>query len=165
MRAGLNVRLDHLDQQIEAVLLAVQALPEGAQAASRSPGAWSPLQTVQHLVLVHEGAAAILGRTPAHVSGTHHPSWWRPAAMRFVLRAGIRIRAPTARVIPVETVPVGRLTERWRDAQARLRGEIEAKAARWADDGVFRHPLAGWLDARQTLDFLADHIEHHRSRL
>ena len=140
----------------------VQQLPESICLVAPSPGAWSPVQVVQHLVLVHEGAATILARTAAPVGESHRPSWWRPAMMQFVLRAGMRIKAPTARVLPVAAVPLGALAERWKAAQAWLRGELEGKGARWGNDGVFRHPLAGWLDASQTLDFLSDHIEHHR---
>ena len=164
MRATLNVRLGHLDRQIDQVLVLLGRLPESVRSAPPSPERWSPVQTVQHLVLVHEGAATILARATAPVGEPHHPSWWRPAVMRFVLRAGIRIRAPTPRVLPAGMVPVAVLAERWKAAQAALRGTLEAKGARWGNSGVFRHPLAGWLDPAQTLDFLSDHIDHHRGQ-
>ena len=165
MRARLKVGLDRLQCQIDEVVTAVGRHPDPFRAAAPSPGAWSPIQALQHLVLVHEGAAAVLTRTPAPLEESHLPSWWRPAAMRLVLRAGVRIKAPTPRVVPVASVPLGKLTERWTAAQATLTAALVTKAGRWADGGIFRHPLAGWLDTGQTLDFLSDHIDHHRRQI
>lgn len=77
----------------------------------------------------------------------------------------MRFKAPTPRVIPIEAASLDSLSQRWRAAQGTLRNAVAAKGRHWHDEGLFRHPLAGWLDLDQTLGFLSDHIEHHRRQV
>ncbi|MGH7531854.1 MAG: DinB family protein [Gemmatimonadales bacterium] len=165
MRAGFAVRLGILDQAIDRVERRVAAL---APDELRSPasGRWGPLAIVEHLVLVHEGTAHVLDRAGSAAPSDRQASWWRPGVLTFVLRSRIRIRAPTARILPsADPPPLQALTERWGAAQGSLRQSVAGKSRGWPDGLVFRHPLAGWLDVAETLQFLLDHIGHHERQL
>lgn len=165
MRAGFAVRLGALDEAIDRVVGRVSVMGPGVL-QPESSGRWGPLAIVEHLVLVHEAAVAVLERTGPVVPGGRRSSWWKPFLMTAVLRSRIRVRAPTARVLPsADPVPLSILTERWQAAQGRLRQAVSEQGELWGDGLVFRHPLAGWLDAAGTLQFLIDHITHHEARL
>lgn len=165
MRAGLAVRLGQLDLAIDRVERRVAALAPDELRPPAS-GRWGPLEIVEHLVLVHEGTAHVLGRAGRSVPQDRRASWWRPALMTFVLRSRIRIRAPTSRVLPSgDPLSLQVLARRWRSAQTALRDAIVGCGGAWADSMVFRHPLAGWLDGAETLQFLLDHVGHHEKQL
>lgn len=57
------------------------------------------------------------------------------------------------------------LVQRWRQAQERIWEALESNGRAWGDGSIFRHPIAGWLDAAETLQFLLDHLEHHERQL
>ncbi|MGB7211875.1 MAG: hypothetical protein WBC97_04540 [Gemmatimonadales bacterium] len=165
MRAGFAVRLGALDDAIAGVVGQVAVIGPGALQPDAS-GRWGPLAIVEHLVLVHEGSAAVLKGTGPVLPGGRRSSWWRPFLMSAVLHSRIRVRAPTARVLPsADPVPLPVLTKRWQEAQGQLWQAVSHKGDLWGDGLVFRHPLAGWLDVAGTLQFLIDHIGHHEGRL
>lgn len=162
MRAGLAVRLDLLDRDLERLLERTRTLGDECGRRSPQPGRWGPLEVVEHLVLVHEGVASVFERAAPSVPPGRRGSWWRPMALTLVLRSRARVRAPTRRVLPSPIPPrLDVLGGRWRVAQGAIRGSLAKQGAGWGDGAVFRHPLAGWLSSGETLQFLIDHLRHH----
>ncbi|MFI5234894.1 MAG: DinB family protein [Gemmatimonadales bacterium] len=165
MRAALRIGVALIDRQMAGLIADVAAWPEANQEFRPAPAAWNARQVIHHLVLVHEGIVLGLERCPIPVPADRRPSWWRFEILRVVLRSRIRVRAPIARVVPVEDVPFNVLADRWRAAQARLRTLLGDRGRRWGDGMVVRHPLAGWFSASQTVVFLGDHLAHHERQL
>ena len=167
MRSGLAVRLSALDRGIARLIEQAERLGPTVRYRRIGPGRWCPLELVEHLVLVHEGTGAVLRRTPIRLPRGRHPSWGRPMLLGIVLRSPLRIRAPVASVLPAPggPQPLEMLVDRWRQAQESIREALERNGRAWGDGPVFRHPIAGWLDAAETLQFLLDHLEHHERQL
>jgi len=165
MLAVLSERLVVLDRTREAFLLSVRSSSDRQRSFRPAPRTWSMLDVTEHLVLAEE--KSLLGVLKGPQAGTRVTpvSQARMFAVRLVLATSIRVKVPVPTVIPAGASTLEELEARWEQAR---RGVEEAFASvSIADAGAarFRHPLAGWVTAREGLGFLVGHIRHHAGQL
>ena len=134
-----------------------------AQHAFRPGGeSWSLAGVVHHLVLVEEtfvgnGRRQAASR-PARVTLR---SRLRERMILSVLARDIRIRAPSAAVVPQSHMPLALLGVRWVAARGDLLDYLaELSGPVWTRTAFF-HPRAGWITATGGLRFLRAHTRHH----
>lgn len=169
MRGGgddpaIRERLDRLDRGREAFLEAIAALPAGSLDWRPSPDQWSPSQVVQHLCLVEELALTQMeGPLPAHRVRPTLRTRMGALVVRVAFSVGIRVRAPTRRVLPEPPLPLHESVPRWRAAGTRLRERAGSLSG--SDGPVLLHPVAGPMTLVQGLDFLLVHLDHHVKQL
>jgi hypothetical protein len=161
----LSVPLARVDRRIRDTVDRVAGWPEPARQLRPRPDGWHAVEIVEHLVLVHEGTAAVLAAQPRTVPPGRAGNWWKRAALDLVLSSDLRVRAPTRRVLPTAAVPLADLAGRWHAAHQAIQAIAEAHGRDWGARLVFRHPLAGWLDLQDTIRFLQVHLEHHSRQL
>lgn len=155
----LQARYDELEQRRSDLLVELSGL-DGSQLAFRpSSEAWSVLQVAQHLLLVEE---AILAQRPEQELCRRNPRQRvGHLLVSLVLKTGLRVRVPTRRVVPEPVVDLGETAERWERARDGLRARLEELTVQTARNVFARHPIAGPLDAAESLLFLTRHFDHH----
>ncbi|WP_040398307.1 DinB family protein, partial [Cesiribacter andamanensis] len=140
-------------QQTEAVLKRQPA-----------PDKWSALQVIEHLVGVETAATHYLLRknyTPLMPRGLPGPL--RAFILMLALKSPLKFKAPAVEGLrPHNTSRPTELLERWKAVRTKLAGYVEALPADKQESLLFLHPLAGALSLRQTLQFMAAHMQHHR---
>lgn len=126
-------------------------------------GVWSALDVVSHLALVEE---SFLGSVRENLAKGVAVGWRdRVGALMVntVMRSSLRVKAPASasRVLPQSDVGFAR----WNRVRLDLGGLLKTLEPEQMRFGVFLHPVAGWMDIRTGMEFLAAHVQHHQYQL
>jgi hypothetical protein len=165
MLPELNEGLAVLDRRREVFLSTLRSRTEAERRFRPAGGAWSMLHVAEHLVLAEE--RSLLGVLKGPPAGTRATALARirMAAVRFVMATDIRVKVPVPAVIPQGVVALDELEARWEAARHGLAAAFDPITPADARAARFRHPIAGWVTAREGLGFLASHIRHHTAQL
>jgi hypothetical protein len=122
---------------------------------------WSMLQVVEHLVLVETLVVKTMLRADPPTVRRH---WWHRIGawlVAFVLGRGIRVPAPSRKVVPTGDTPLSESRVRWDELRRQLRTFLDQTTPESARQLGFRHPVSGPLDIPSSLDFIRSHFDHH----
>ena len=78
-----------------------------------------------------------------------------------VLEKDIPVEVPLPELEPTGVVSLDDLIVRWEAARTGLRQAMEKIPSETLTAPICRHPVAGPIDARETIEFLAVHLDHH----
>ena len=78
-----------------------------------------------------------------------------------VFEKDIPVEVPLPELEPTGGVSLDDLIIRWEAARTGLRQALEQIPPETLTAPIGRHPVAGPMDARETLEFLAAHLDHH----
>lgn len=88
-------------------------------------------------------------------------AWVRSKMLKIFLFLPIKYKAPKTIGNPPEQIDWTRLLKDWENC----RGELHEFILNLPDElmpmAIFKHPIVGMLTMSQTLDFLAEHFNHH----
>jgi uncharacterized damage-inducible protein DinB len=160
----LQQRYEALEELREGVLREVRGLSPAQRTFQPAPDAWSAVQVIQHLLLAERESVRFLksGREPGRRSFKHRILH---VGVRLVLASGLRVKAPSERVLPQEDLSLEELEAAWQETRQELLEYLGGVPADRLKRQVFRHPIAGPLDIEQALDFFSNHLRHHRRQL
>lgn len=162
----LRVRFDELERQRAALLGRLRPLSDGQLAHVPARGGWSLTGVVHHLVLVEEGSVQfLLTKPPRPASARRLADRVRWELVCLGLRTPVRVRAPTALVVPTTDATLDELVPRWDAARERLAEYLERFEPEALRHIVFKHPLGGPLDVLESLRFIRLHIAHHEHQI
>jgi hypothetical protein len=157
------------EEQRVGLLSKLSALSKEQLHFKPAPDSWSIVETLHHLYLSELGTYQYM-RKKMQVIENLPFSGYKHAIKMFLLKMFLRsdkkFKVPgNARVHPTGDVSLGDLTEQWnhlRDNLAQLLDTFDVKSARKL---VFRHPVIGYINVHQTLEFLQEHFNHHLKQL
>ena len=149
----------------ERFLSRVRAAAPVQRSYRATPGTWSMLDVTEHLVLAEEHSVLGVEKGPPPGVRATLAASFRMVLVRGVMDSPIRVKVPVARVLPTGTPALDALEERWMVAARRLAELFERVEQGERGVARFRHPVAGWVGAREGLGFLAAHIRHHERQL
>jgi DinB family protein len=162
MDADLQHHLERLDRQRAALLARLGTYTEAQQAFRAASSSWSLADVAQHLVLVEERMVhygrQMEGRRPGRTTIGSRVRFW--LILRLFAR-GMRLRAPVTTVVPDAHVGLPALAERWERARHCVADYVAEFTGSSKAAPAFRHPVCGWLSARDGLRFLEAHVAHH----
>ena len=163
--SGLPELIQALDARRTALLSEVGTLRPEELRASPTPGIWSVLEVVEHLVAAEQ---VILQGLPDPATLTPRPRELRHRLtyplVWAVLRFGIPVKAPSRRMLPTGGASLDELRTRW-EATYRWLRTYAAGLAPGSDPAVFRHPVCGPLTLRQALRLDRLHLEVHARQI
>ena len=160
MLPELNTLSQSMETRKTEMLAYIDALPSEKRNAKPRPSEWSPLQVMEHLVLVEEWMAA-----PCPPGGKV-----LTRGKIFVLFGGnmmrSRFRIPTVPMAePQVVLDDALIRQRWDRARASLSAKLAEVTAENRSSPIALHPLVGPLDALQTLTLLDVHLAYHLRHL
>lgn len=146
-------------QQTEILRLLAEA------GETTEPGEWTAAQHVEHLALADEEAARQAGTPSGERPG--RMTWLALPLVCLLLRFGPRVPAPgsLANLEPRADITPDEARAHWAAARAQFQAQMDTLSPADARRVVFRHPVAGPLDAAQTLRLGLTHGEYHRRQL
>jgi uncharacterized damage-inducible protein DinB len=162
---------EQVEQQLNRLLLHLEAYPEGRLSRQPSPEQWSVLQVVEHLLRVEKVALGyILKKSSGGYSSMPRQGWLSIlllATLRLYLVLPIKVKAPKAVDVPLQDpMPdLAELAREYRQTRASFREFLQNAPEEAFEVNIFRHPLVGRLRLRETLGFLSAHFERHRSQI
>lgn len=140
-------------------------LPEAALRQKPPGNAWSLLQILEHMVGIEKAVLSYLKKkeyTAIPDKGTL-PNRLRALLLSLALKSPLRFKVPRVEGLsPANTTPPAALAREWQAVRDELADYVEKFPEKLEGKAVFRHPRAGGLSLRQTLQFITDHMNHHR---
>lgn len=130
------------------------------------PGKWSINQILTH-ILVAEQLSVMYMKKKSLGSGQLQNSGLSAACRIIVLQASQRIPAikfKAPKVVVDHTPPAFPLNElavQWETHRQKLKAFLESIDEKNKRKLIYKHPVAGMLDARQAVVFFREHIIHH----
>lgn len=166
MGSAIEILLDQIDAQRNAILSDVAALSPDGQRWRAEAATWTALEVLEHLVLAERVVLGDLqtaaGRPEYVISGAHRI---RAAIVWLVLRFGVRVRVPAEEMLPKGQHSFPELRTTWEAQHHALRKLVTRLDTRALQRMIFRHPIAGPLNTWQALRLLIAHLGTHQRQL
>ena len=157
MLQELNLLYRSIEERRGEMLTYLEAMTDERQNKNPTPTEWSPLQVMEHIVIVEEYVASPLPPADNKVLLKGH------LFMTFgvgLMRTGLRI--PTIpQAVPSNALDFAAVRQRWSDARNCLLSKLKTVAQENQAAPIAPHPIAGPLTAKQTLELLDAHLIYH----
>lgn len=170
MNTAISSAHQRYDQHVQALLTELASFDAARLHQTPAEGAWSALQTLQHLILVEEASLAYIQKKLSFNPELPKPTWiTRPkmVLLRLSLWSPIKFKAPKSagndRIVASATLP--ELQARWQKSRTEWAEFFEHMPAELADKAVYRHPRVGLISWTQMMDFLTWHLLRHRKQM
>ena len=165
MAPNLQKAFDTLERQRAQLAAMLKDVPADRYLKS-TPGAWSLAQVISHLITSERLSLIYMRKKALGIDG-FKDSGFRQAAVFVLLKISqrfpFRYKAPKA---VVENTPdvVSReeAFAQWDKARQDLSNFLNSIADQHSRRLIFKHPVAGMLDVRQSVAFMYEHVRHHR---
>lgn len=173
MNHRLHLRFEQLERATEQLLRDAEQLGTRAYTAP-APGQWSAAHVVHHLLAAEQSIGEYLQQQVSEQDRLGHGTWgmkWRAVLLRLALRLpGFRFKAPKrlAVLTPDEASalpPLADMRQQWAAVRRQLEQLLNEFPGQLTQRAIFKHPRVGMLTIQQTLDFMLDHVLHHRQQL
>lgn len=159
---SLEIRLQTFNEMRGALLDEMEHMDGGSLVAKPLAGKWSILEIIEHLVLAERATFKELP-DPSRLGSVSRGLWdgVRYLLVMFVLSSVIRVRVPSAAMVPRGNVSLFQLRRLWDENQAWLRSCIDHLGPDGVRRPVFEHPVAGSLSVEQAVRMGQVHAERH----
>lgn len=156
-----------LEHQKAALIAELAALPPAQRAYRPAPGQWSAVEVLDHLVRVEREILVAARRGVASPQRRGLRDRVGVALLDWLFRSDRRVRVPTSvpQVLPAAGADFATVCGEWGVARAELADFLAALSPQQLGGGIFRHPVAGWMNVGQVLRFFWVHTHHHRFQL
>lgn len=164
MNSSFQKAYDKLEHQREQLLGMIKDLPEDVYKSS-PPGKWSVAQIVTHLLTAERLSIGYMKKKSLGIE-TLKNSGLKHIIMSGILKISQRIpfRYTAPRVIVEHTPEALSLEEviiNWSKSRTALKEFLEGISEQHARKLIFKHPIAGMLNAEQAMKFIHEHVNHH----
>ena len=168
MDAKLTKAFNELEKARLRLLEEIDPLPETKRQMKPSSEEWSMVQVVVHLMTVEKSIksymqAKINKGIPLKSAGM--AAWGRSLMVTLFLRYKKKIKAPAAVTTPATDFSYERARQAWAESRMHFRHFLDHLPAELTGKEIFRHPVAGMLNAYQTVDFMREHVLHHLGQI
>ena len=132
-------------------------------------GKWSISQILTHLLTSERLALAYMKKKSLGASNLENTGvleWLKFMLLKISQRVPMRYKAPR-QVIENTPSPLsyGDLVRQWEASRLELYQFLAGITEENARKKIFKHPRVGMLDANQGLQFLGEHLRHHRPQI
>ncbi len=155
--------LDRLEEQKSELLTLVRGWPEARLQFHPAPGQWSALQVFDHIERTERVIldAAKAGVVRPHSLGARDRLGYLFLEKVFQTERKVKVPSSAKIVLPGAEPGMDNVLARWQETRNDLRVFYDALTPEQLRRGIFRHPVAGWMDMTRILGFFSVHITHH----
>jgi uncharacterized damage-inducible protein DinB len=152
-----------LETQRTDLLAELSEWPPSRVSFRPSPGAWSAIEVLDHIVKAEAGTIADIRtglQNPHNIGDEARPNI---AALDRALRTDQRFQVPLQAVAihPDSQTTFQDVASRWEQVRAELKSLLESLEPAATRCGVFQHPFAGWMTIADVLNHFSAHLHHH----
>lgn len=129
-----------------------------------APDAWSLLDVADHLSKIEGTVAAALAEGIPEGKAKRklkHVLKLRMVLLALSLPVRVKVPANARGVVPDDDLTLDGVRAGWEENRAALAGQLASYGDGDMRRMVVRHPVAGPVDPRHTVDFLNAHFDHH----
>lgn len=165
-------RIARLDAATERLLDEMSLADDSLLVRAPVEGAWTPLETLHHLVLAERGSVDYLQYkldNDAVMPRMGVRNWVGGKLLAVALASPLKFEAPpqTDGRVAVEPTPraLQPLAEESRAVRTDLRSMLERMPAEWAVRAVYRHPTAGRMSLGDMIRMFGVHQRRHAKQI
>ena len=129
---------------------------------------WSADQTIFHLVKSEQLTSIAINRLLNQKDKLQNAGFTdlvRSKVLNIALRSKLKFKAPAATTTMPDKIDFKELKEKWETVRNSIKQIVEDYPIDFSNKRIMNHPKAGWLTMGQTLDFLQNHFDHHRTQI
>ncbi len=157
-----------LERKKADLLRLLHGWPAVDLARQPSPGSWTALEVLDHLLKTEMAVRHSCERnlkSRANVVTVAEKA--KAIAFLLMLRTPVRVKVPeeASFVLPEAPASLEFLMTSWDAERLKLGGLLGTTAQNAGNVGVMRHPATGWLGMDHALAFLSVHLRHHQYQL
>lgn len=132
-----------------------------------SPSEWSVVEMMDHLVKTEIAilAAAREGLRKPHRIGLGDKVRTRFLQRVFMSDRKVKVPASVSQVLPGSDLQWPLLLDRWQKSRWELQQFLKDHDHKLLSQGIFRHPIGGWMAMPEILNFFSVHLIHHNYQL
>lgn len=158
-----------LEKQREDLLQSVRHLSEEAFNQQPKPGKWSVAQILTHILTSEKLSLGYMKKKVQAIDQLKDSGVMESLRLWLLIvsqRIPVKYKAPRVVVENTpETLTLTQLTEEWANLRKELAAFLSTINDKHARRVIYKHPMAGRFDVRQTLIFFREHIHHHRPQI
>jgi hypothetical protein len=161
-------RLDDIEDLRRDMVSEYNSYTEQQLIFKPEPGHWNLLQVLDHIVTSEKMSSIYIKR---QLTGKKYPpapglkSTFRFAMLRLAFKLPFRYKAPSIVDSTGKTPNLNTLKDSWKTIRQEIITITKNTDSELLDLGVFKHPRAGLLDMKRTLEFMDIHIRHHQKQI
>lgn len=166
MNPGFQSIFDELETQRAEILNQVKALSVEKFNYSPSLEKWSISQILTHILVAEQLSLLYMRKKSLGIDQLKDSGIVQSFTIQLLKASqripAIKFKAP--KVVLTNTppaYPLEELTTRWESHRSNLKKFLEGLGDKNVKKLLYKHPIAGRLDARQALVFFREHIIHH----
>jgi len=149
------------------ILQILNALNDEEFTATPITGGWTISQVINHLISAETGifkyiSKKKLGAENLKDAGVRNQ--FNSTALKLALKSNKRFKAPSFFSVPDNTPKENCLTS-WNQGRESLYQLFTDLDATLLTKEIFKHPIAGYLNASQTIQFITNHTDHHAKQI
>jgi len=156
---------NELEQQRKYLMSSVEHLSPEQFNRVPAPGKWSVNQILMHIIFAEQVSISYMNKKKQGIRELKNAGiaeTLRLWLLIFSQRIPVKYKAP--KVVAENTLKASSIEEvasRWEAVRAELVSLLESIEDRDIRKVLYKHPLAGRLNARQAMVFFREHIIHH----
>jgi len=132
------------------------------------PGEWNMLQVMRHLVTAEKQSLLLIRRNIGRIeriSTAGAGAKIRHLILRAALFLPIKFKAPKVADVTEDYPDYTGMKKEWVELREEIRQLIDNGDEELFTKAIYRHPRAGDLNLKQSLEFFEMHIAHHRKQM
>jgi hypothetical protein len=155
-----------LTSGLDDLLLVLRGMTDEQRRFRPEPDDWSALEVAHHVFLAERLTVTSLEKLrgqPSRKRGLK--AKFGKLAVAVVFKLGIPVENPSKMVTPDPAVGFDELESEWREVREQMLEVLEAMDEDAPGQAGMSHPFAGPMTVRETLAFLAAHLERHLGQM
>jgi|AntRauTorcE11897_2_1112592.scaffolds.fasta_scaffold35355_1 uncharacterized damage-inducible protein DinB len=169
MNNDIENQLDALEKSKNDMLSFLSQWSEEELNQKSEDNSWSALQVVEHVMGSEKGTLGYMKKktqaAPEDLPEATEENRLASIQLNEVLKSTKRYKKPDAVPDPEGNFSFDQYSSEWNKLHLAYRDFFENLDNDYLDRQIFRHPFSGMLSVRQTIDFLINHITHHKHQL
>lgn len=163
MDPRISKKFQALEKQRNRLLNDLNRLTPEQLSFSPAPGKWSIEQVLFHLIQAEQGTIQYMGKKMQAdaLPRAGLVSAVKSLALTIALRSPLKFKVPQKIAPPQQTPGYGELVRQWQEIRQSLAAFLEALPRERTRSAIFRHPVIGYINIFQTMNFFQEHIAHH----
>lgn len=156
-----------LDEQKTDLLSQIERWAPEMLSHKPTPADWSVLEMLDHIIKteIEILSAARTGLANPHRIGISDRLRTRFLEKIFASDRKVKVPPSARQVLPGSDLQLEDLRKRWNESREELNEFVSRGDSRLLRQGIFRHPVGGWMGVTQILRFFSVHLIHHRYQL
>jgi len=168
MKKDLYIKFEELEKSRVALFKQLDGLNDKEINFKNDPAKWSVVQIIFHLVKSEQLTVIAFNRNlekTQKLKNSGIMGFFRHISLSIALKSSLKFKAPRMLSNMPDKYDIQELKNKWDTIRNNFSEVLEKLPESIGNKATFKHPLAGWLNSNQMLDFLKNHFDHHNRQI